>query len=104
VSVNHGVHLSPDQRMIAFAQAHGSYVSSLFVVPTAGGTPRILASGVEVADVQWAADGSSLYYSAHENSSSRTRTRYRVSLSGGAPIPWVKTASFLSTSPITCGE
>lgn len=87
VPVNHGLALSPDQRMIAFAQATTSYVSSLAVVPVTGGTPRILASGVEVADVRWSADGSALYYGAHENSSSRTRTRYRVPLAGGVPVP-----------------
>jgi len=87
VPVNHGVPLSPDQRMIAFAQFHDSYVSSLSVVPVAGGTPRILASGVEVAGVRWNADGSAIYYSSHENSSSRTRTRYRVPLAGGVPVP-----------------
>jgi len=86
VPVNHGLALSPDQRMIAFAQYHGTYVSSLCVVPVAGGTPRILASGVEVAHPRWGADGS-VYYTAHENSSSRTPTLYRVPLAGGVPVP-----------------
>jgi dipeptidyl aminopeptidase/acylaminoacyl peptidase len=87
VPVNHGVPLSPDERMIAFAQFHDSYVSSLSVVPVTGGTPRILASGVEVASVRWSADGSAIYYSAHENASSRSRTRYRVPLARGATVP-----------------
>ncbi|MDT5059331.1 MAG: hypothetical protein QOF66_7697 [Mycobacterium sp.] len=87
VSVNHGVFLSPNEQWIAFAQWHGSYVSSLTVVPAAGGTPRILASGVEVHSVRWSADGSALYFRAHSNSASRTATLYRTPLTGGGPVP-----------------
>ena len=83
---NHGAFLSPDERMIAFMQAHGWYVSSIAVVPTAGGTPRIIASGIEVHGVRWTRDGSSLYYNAHVNSSSPTRTEFIVSASGGDPV------------------
>lgn len=87
VAVNHGVFLSPDEQTIAFAQWHGSYVSSLSVVPVTGGVPRILASGVEVARVRWSSDGSALFYDLHRNSSSPTRTRYRIPRTGGAPVP-----------------
>jgi Tol biopolymer transport system component len=82
VPVNHGVFFSPNQQMIAFAQWHGWYVSSVSVVPAAGGTPRILASGVEVHT-----DGSALVFRAHESSTSPTATRYRIPLTGGTPQP-----------------
>ena len=87
VPVNHGVFLSPDEKWIAFAQWHGSYVSSLTVIPAAGGTPRILASGVEVHSVRWSADGSALYFRAHSNSASPTATLYRTPLTGGGAAP-----------------
>jgi hypothetical protein len=87
VPVNHGLFFSPDQQMIAFAQAHGSYVTSVSVVPAAGGVPRILASGVEVGVGRWNSDGSAVYYDAFENSSSPTPTHYRVPLTGGSPLP-----------------
>jgi WD40 repeat protein len=87
VPVNHGVFFSPDEQTIAFAQWHGWYVSSVSVVPAAGGTPRILASGVEVHTVRWSADGSALFYRAHESSTSPTATRYRIPLTGGTPLP-----------------
>src|SRR5438094_316131 len=83
--VNHGVFFSPDEQAIAFAQWHGWYVSSVTVVPAAGGTPRILASGVEVHSIRWSADGSALIYRAHESSTSPTATRYRIPLTGGTP-------------------
>jgi Tol biopolymer transport system component len=86
VAVNHGVFFSPDEQTIAFAQWHGWYVSSVSVVPAAGGTPRILASGVEVHSVRWSADGSALFYRAHESSTSPTATRYRISPTGGTPL------------------
>jgi Tol biopolymer transport system component len=88
VSVNHGLSLSPDHRLLSFAQYLGSYVSALTVVPVTGGTPRILASGVEVhGGGKWSADGSTIEFSAHENASSKTRTRYRVPVTGGIPVP-----------------
>jgi Tol biopolymer transport system component len=86
VAVNHGVFFSPDEQTIAFAQWHGWYVSSVSVVPAAGGTPRILASGVEVHSVRWSADGLALFYRAHESSTSPTATRYRIPLTGGTPL------------------
>ena len=85
VPVNHGVFFSPNEQMIAFAQWHGWYVSSVSVVPAEGGTPRILASGVEVHTVRWTPDGSALVYRAHESSTSPTATRYRIPLTGGTP-------------------
>jgi hypothetical protein len=87
VPVNHAAVFSPDQQMIALVQWHGWYVSSLAVVPAMGGVPRILAGGVEVAHYEWNSDGSALYYSAFESSSSTNPTRYRVPLAGGAPVP-----------------
>jgi Tol biopolymer transport system component len=86
VAVNHGVFFSPDEQTIAFAQWHGWYVSSVSLVPAAGGTPRVLASGVEVHSLRWSADGSALFYRAHESSTSPTATRYRISLTGGTPL------------------
>jgi hypothetical protein len=87
VNSNRPLFLSPDEQMIAFVWPHGAYVMSLAVVPAAGGAPRILASGIEVRAIQWSADGSALDYSAHVNSSSPTRTRFRVPLAGGVPVP-----------------
>lgn len=87
VAANRPPFLSPDEQMIAFVWPHGGYLMSLSVVSAAGGTPRILASGIEVSKVQWSADGSAVYYSAHVHSSSPTRTRFRVPLAGGVPVP-----------------
>jgi len=87
VAANRPPVLSPDEQIIAFVWPHGGYVMSLSVVPAAGGAPRILATGIEVSKVQWSADGSAVYYSAHVNSSSPTRTRFSVPLAGGVPVP-----------------
>lgn len=86
VPVNHGAFFSPDEQLIAFPQWHGWYVSSVSVVPAAGGSPRILASGVEVHSVRWSADGSALFYRAHESAASPTATNYRIPLTGGTPL------------------
>jgi Tol biopolymer transport system component len=86
MSINHAPFFSPDERLIAFAQATSEPDgSSLVVVPAAGGPERILASGLDIRAIRWSPDGSAIHYVAYADSSSATRQEFRVSLEGGAP-------------------
>jgi dipeptidyl aminopeptidase/acylaminoacyl peptidase len=64
--------LSPDGRTVVFTaganeQFENYYNDKIFLVPAAGGQPRVLLPDVtyEVENVAWAADGKSLYFLAN---------------------------------------
>jgi dipeptidyl aminopeptidase/acylaminoacyl peptidase len=64
--------LSPDNTTVAFTAFANEkfepyYNDKVFVVPTAGGTPKSILAGAsfEVQNVAWAADGKSLFLSAN---------------------------------------
>jgi WD40-like Beta Propeller Repeat len=99
VRVNHSVFVSPDEQTIAFAQSYGWYVSTLSVVPAAGGVPRVLATAIEVHGIRWSPDGRWLFYDAFRNSSS-SRTEYRISAAGGTPEPLFESTH----DPISVGQ
>ena len=80
-----GPQFSPDGRSIAYPRRDPERRSSLVVVPSAGGTERVLATGFSVRRVSWSADGSSLYFVASPDSTESKFILNRVALSGGAP-------------------
>ena len=64
--------LSPDNATVVFragmnAKFEPYYTEKIFVVPAAGGDPRLLLPNVrdEVLDVQWSGDGKNLYFLAN---------------------------------------
>lgn len=74
---------SPDGKSIAFPRKDSGDHSSLVVVPAAGGTERVLASGYDIHKLRWAVDGSAIYYASGD--SSRTKAMLnKVPVAGGA--------------------
>ena len=78
---------SPDGKTIAFPRQDSGDRSSLIVVPAAGGTERLLASGFGIRKLRWAVDGSAIYFVSRQDSSQTwtKATLSRVAVSGGAP-------------------
>ena len=78
--------LSPDGKTIAFPRQDSPRRSSLVLVPSNGGSERVLASGYDVRQIRWSLDGSSISYASQPDSSRSGRYRvWRVAVSGGTP-------------------
>ncbi len=76
---------SPDGKSIAFPRRDSGERSSLVVVPAAGGTERVLASGYGIRRLRWAVDGSAIYYVFYQDSAKTKATLSSVAVNGGAP-------------------
>lgn len=81
--------LSPDNSQILFlagadAQLESPYNHNIFVVPAAGGAPRILTADLryEVQRATWSKDGSAIYFSANMGLHSEL---FRLETDGGTP-------------------
>ena len=75
---------SPDGKTIAFPRQDSGNRSSLVLVPTSGGTERVLVSGYGVRKLRWAADGSAIYYISSDSSRIKS-VLSKVASSGGTP-------------------
>ena len=74
---------SPDGRQIAFVRAMEGAVRDIYVVPTAGGTPRQLTSDRRLVDtVAWTRDSSAILFSSDRGGKFAL---WRVPLRGGEP-------------------
>ena len=76
---------SPDGNSIAFPRLDSGKHSSLVVVPAAGGTERVLASGYDIGRLRWAVDGRAIFYVSYQDSARTKPMLSRVAVAGGAP-------------------
>jgi Tol biopolymer transport system component len=82
--------ISPDGKWIAFAgyDSPDRRKQRLAVMPSDGGPERVLARhDLSIEPIRWTPDGKWIYYGAGRDS---VQLNYRVALSGGAPILFVK--------------
>src|SRR5204863_7267842 len=73
---------SPDGKLIAFGR-EGNKISSLVVLPAAGGAERVLATGRQVRRLRWAPDGAGIYYLTYADSALTKPQLFRAALTGG---------------------
>lgn len=72
---------SPDGRSIAFVRRFGLHFHDLYVIPTAGGTPKRITFDKHAIDgLTWTADSREIVYSANRTDG---RNLWRVPVSGG---------------------
>jgi Tol biopolymer transport system component len=89
--INPGPGLSPDGRWIAFA-GRDAGTPVLMVMPSAGGTPRVLhrfegadsAQGAGIRGIAWSRNGQTLIYASGWSQSTGF---WRIPVAGGAPQP-----------------
>ena len=75
---------SSDGTSIAFARRDSAQHSSVTVVPVAGGTERVLASGYGIRNLRWAVDGDAIYYVSYQDSAQTKAALRKVAVTGGA--------------------
>ncbi|MGH9160259.1 MAG: S9 family peptidase [Vicinamibacteraceae bacterium] len=88
-AIESGAVLSPDNRQILFlaganAQFESPYNDNIFIVPAAGGMPRLLTAELpyEVQHATWSEDGSAIYFAANMGLHSEL---FRLDIKTGTP-------------------
>lgn len=93
--VNHGVMLSPDESLVAYARpvwdsarkVWSDLRAELAVAPANGGSLRQLAAAQDLRGISWSPDGRTLYFGGFLDASSKVRQRFSVPVAGGTPSP-----------------
>ena len=76
-------HFSPDGRWVAFTRSRSTAVDDIYVVPTAGGEPRLVTRDgreTSTSGLDWTADGREIIFSSR-----LSHGLFRVPVTGGTP-------------------